>query len=259
MRTIWTPDGEIDVPTKSRRYLQQSPRMLRAKVSNIWAKDEKGQVILRDPLGIENTITSGAAWAILNSLFGYSGLWDNTNSVDVMTSQAVSGNTASASSVYDDGTFSFPATTSIANAYASGGDTSIIGYDAARIFSIFFGTLWFIDGSSGGLSGSHIPATITCGTGFNSGVVGLTSDAGPNSGWFSASGLPTTSLGTTNTTLSDSLSSSASGTPSISHSFTLSSYPRTPFVLCFKGISKAPTPPGIQGNGISGVPQGRDL
>lgn len=236
-RSIWTPDGEIEVPTKSRKALRQAPRMMTAKVTNIWAKDERGCLMLRDPKGIENTITLGAAYNILHGLFGYSGAPSNT----VATSYASdsSGDYVTTVAGYDDGTYTFPSNTTLGNYYST--DTYFLGWENSRAVISMFGQIWFLDNSSGGLTGSHIPASVTTGTGFASApALDLTNSSGANSpgtGWFSFA--PTNPVGTTDTTMSDSLSNTNSGTPTIGHSFTLTAS-SSALSFTFDGIAWVP-------------------
>lgn len=234
-RTIWTPDGEIDVPTKSRRALRQAPRMMRAKVTNIWAKDENGCLILRDHQGIENTITLGAAYNMLHALFGYSGAPEYSSAYSY-ASDAVN-STESSVAGYNDGSYTFPSNTTIGN-YYNGSATYYIGWENSRAVVSMFGQLWFLANSSGGLTGSHIPATVTAGTGFSSyPAANLSSGLLPGLGWFGYT--PVSAIGTTYTTMSDSLSNTNSGTPTISHSFTLTaSSSAQPFT--FDGIAWVP-------------------
>lgn len=244
-RTIWTVDGEIEVPVKRARR----QGLARARVWNIWMRDDHGALIMRDPVGTDNTITDGATWNMMNALWGYNGPWNANNSLVAVDNggQALDNDVVpNTGTPYYDGTYYYPSLTQICNA-SNGTNTWSAGWDSSRPVNYMFGQLWFLDGSAGGLSGSHIPATVTCATGFYSGWANESSLSDYGQGWFNGSYLPTLPETATNTTLSDSFSFGATGSPIMSHSMTLSANSDA-LSFTFDGIAWVPAP-GMLGSG----------
>lgn len=243
-RTIWTPDGEFQVPMKKKK---KQPKAWQAKVSDIWFKDEKGELILHDPVGEANTITNGAIWEMMQVLWGeaYAGTTSPSGLAPFSPPDYSSGNTGNYRSVsrspYNDGSYNFPMITSMTSTY-DGSNTWQGGPLTIAPWITLFGQLMFLNNSSGGLTGDHIPANVTFGTGFVNTVLNSPSSSisVPFNGWYGTQGTPIKPWGTTNTTLSDSFSSQASGTPTMSHSMVLSAASNAiPFT--FDGIAWSPT------------------
>jgi hypothetical protein len=223
-RTIWTIDGEVEVPTKRRRSRGRYQSVLRARVRNFWVKDERGKLLVWDPHGSLNTITGGAGWNILNALFGYIGLSTyGSASVPGAYTNYVSGNYTVAQPAYNDGNYNFPTLTQIGNWY-NGTDTYYAGYDAIRPYNSLFGQVWYLHGASGGLTGSHIPATVTPQMGHSNVESEYPSDEYYfYGGWLNGvSALPTYNTISPYTNANDTVSYAASGTPYIEHSITVS-------------------------------------
>ena len=247
-RSIWTPNGEYEIPVKSKKYINKQPKMMRGVVRNIWAKDERGKTILLDKTGTDNAITSGCAFNMLMSMFDVMGTLTTTSVSGTWTggnlnqSNGFSGGNFQPPTVnYNDGTYNFPSLQQILSFYYSGnGDTyyaQAIGTN--RIYATHFGQLMLLNNSSGGLTGSHIPAVITFATGFTINWGG----ADEQQGW-SYNNIQSP-IGTTNTTITDSYSRTTSGTPMLSHSITITaSAGATPFT--FDGIAWVPIV-GFQG------------
>ena len=159
-RTIWTADGEIQVPTKRRPSRGRYQSVLRARVRAIWVRDEHGKLLVWDPHGSLNTITGGAGWNILNALFGWSGMPNDSTAQYPGYSNLASTNAPVTGPQYYDGTYYFPSLTQIGNFY-NGTATYYLGWDQIRPYVTLFGQIWYLHGASGGLTGSHISAAVT--------------------------------------------------------------------------------------------------
>ena len=238
-RTIWTADGEIEVPTKRRPSRGRYQSVLRARVRAIWVRDERGQLLVWDPHGSLNTITGGAGWAILQALFGINGN-PHASSVSVEESIAagaytsasyISGNVGVPVVAYNDGTYNFPTLAQIGVFY-NGTNTYYLGWEIIRPVYTLFGQVWLLHGASGGLTGSHIPASVT--TQMGSAGWDLNTLAGDvqGLGWQSGSnyalpgvgpGTPVangTTMTSPNTSVTDNFSVGTSGTPYMEHNLT---------------------------------------
>lgn len=234
-RTIWTVDGEIEVPVK----MVRGQGLARARVWNIWMRDDHGALIMRDPVGTDNTITDGATWNMMNALWGYNGLWNYSATIPPFGETEDAG-VLNFQPAYNDGVYPYPTMTQIGNGPV-GSDVITKGWDSILPVNTLFGQLWFLDGSSGGLSGSHIPSTVTCATGFTNKLAAGSPPANYGKGWFDGGYLPVNAQGITNTSLSDSFSSGATGTPIMSHSMTLSASSGA-LSFTFDGIAWIPQP-----------------
>jgi len=222
-RTIWTADGEIQVPTKRRPSRGRYQSVLRARVRNIWVKDEHGKLLVWDPHGSLNTITGGAGWDILNALFGYSGM-PSTATTYYPYASGVAANSPAFGPAYNDGTYNFPTLGQIGNWY-NGTDTYYLGFDQIRPYIALFGQVWYLHGASGGLTGSHIAAAVTPQMGHaNSSATYLQAGYFSVGGWLAnlnSSENPTIDMLSPDTAASDAISFGASGTPYIEHSITV--------------------------------------
>ena len=207
-RTIWTPDGEFRIPRKKRRVR----RGLSGVVSDVWMKDERGKLVLYDPVGEKNTISEGALYDILQMMMGY---WSNSSNIAFGSELGSSAGPGQYGPWYSDGTYNFPNLNDLFSAY-NGTDTYYADASLTQLAWSLFGNLWFLNGTSAGMTGSHIPSA-TIGSGFVSAVT--ENEYSFNNGWFTAS---PTQPSSPNTTMSDSVSNATSGTPQIQHTLTLS-------------------------------------
>jgi len=223
-RTIWTADGEIQVPTKRRPSRGRYQSVLRARVRAIWVRDERGQLIVWDPHGSLNTITGGAGWNILNALFGWSGMPNYGGPLEPGYSGISGTNAAVTGPQYYDGTYYFPSLTQIGNFY-NGTNTYYLGWDQVRPYVTLFGQIWYLHGASGGLTGSHIGAAVTPQMAHSNSPADFISQNNVFSGaWLqnNAAAYPTNEALSPDTQSTDTVSSSTSGTPYIEHSITVS-------------------------------------
>ena len=224
-RTIWTPDGEVSIRTRKPKHR----RGLIGSVSNVWAKDERGNLILNDPLGEANTISDGALYDILQFFAGY---WSNGGNIGFGGDVTTSSGPGVYGPWYNDGTYNFPNINDLNSLY-NGTYTYYAGASLTQLAWSLFGNLWFLNGVSGGMTGSHI-SSATVGAGFYPSINEQQNEF--LNGWFSEALTVTLSP---NTSMSDSVSIASSGTPQISHTLTLSlSSSGTAFT--FDGISWLP-------------------
>ena len=208
-RVIWTPDGEVSIPRRKRK----AKRGLTGSVRQVWAKDETGKLILFDPIGEANTISDGALYDILQFFAGY---WSNSQGVSFGSSYTGSAGPAVFGPWYNDGTYIFPNINDLNSLY-DGTNTYYADASLTQLAWTLFGNLWFLNGVSGGMTGSHIPSA-----GLGAGFYPSSADSYQYyfaDGWISESQSQSLSP---NTTISDSVSNATSGTPQIAHTLTLS-------------------------------------
>lgn len=241
-RTIWTPDGEYDV------YFHENPNRKRHTVLRGWIKDIEirdgdGRVLVRDPVGCENTITNGAAFDILAWCFGLAARpvqgvtagwgadapYGANNAYSSNAGPGVEGN------AYYDGQFYFPNLNDILSFYST--NTYWAPITLWFLELSLFGMVWLLNGVSG-LNGSHV-ASCTPGAAFYA-------NYGSNSypqymyGWYSSYILPTTSWpGTAYITMSDSIGIGGSGAPFVQHSVSITSQSSAQ-TFSFQGVAWAP-------------------
>ena len=223
-RIVWTPDGEVSVPMKKKRVA----RGMTGSVRDIWMKDERGRLILFDPVGEANTISDGALYDILQMMMGY---WSNNSGIQFDDSAAGNNGPGTSGPWYNDGAYDYPNINDLNSAY-NGTDTIYAYASFTQLSFSLFGNLWFINGVAGGMTGSYIPSA-SLGAGF---VPNVSVNNYYMNGWFSVE--PTSSL-SANTTISDSLSNATWGTPQIQHTLTFS-LSSTGTSFTFDGIAWLP-------------------